>query len=127
MQFTTLETTVTDSISTTVTITESTSTHMREKYIGCNAKVSGFAKANNIVDGLCHDHFNHIYCHFDEGDCCLPLVFKSECKICQCFDVKMSIGLETFTVTKVTITKIVTMMVEIAVLILILENIGQHF
>ena len=58
---------------------------MPEKYLGCHAKVSGFAKANDIGDGVCHDHFNHIYSHFDEGDCCLPTVFTSECKICQCF------------------------------------------
>lgn len=83
---TTFETTITDSTSTTMAITEFTSPHMPEKYLGCMVKVLGFAKSNHIGDRICHDHFNHFYCHFDKGDCCLPTVFKTECKICQCFD-----------------------------------------
>ena len=86
IESTTFETTITDSISTTVAITEFTSPHMPEKYLGCLVKVLGFAKSNNIGDGICHDHFNHFYCHFDKGDCCLPTVFTTECKICQCYD-----------------------------------------
>ena len=86
IESTTFEITMTNSISTTMAITEFTSPHMPEKYLGCHAKVLGYAKANDIGDGICHDHLNHIFCDFDKGDCCLPTVLTSECKICQCFD-----------------------------------------
>lgn len=72
--------------STSTSVTSKIHTPIPVKYLDCQALFFNFTKVSNIGDGICHDYLNHVYCHYDGGDCCLENVNTSVCSTCACFD-----------------------------------------
>ena len=71
---------------TAQTTTTSKIVHLPEDYWDCTILYHPFIEMSQIGDGICDNFLNHVYCHFDGGDCSLQDINTSVCSICTCFD-----------------------------------------